>query len=101
MVAIITFFDSSHYRLFKRETYKEVLEAYLRRSITESHKIILIYDLNVKRTIFKSRAYNEHYQILRDKLSRKLKLDYTQALVIYKFISMHHDNDLLDDLLHW
>jgi len=73
---MITFYNSAHYRLFKRETYKDVLKVYIRRSITESHRIILIYDINVKKTIFKSRSYNAHYQKLREKISRNFKPEY-------------------------
>lgn len=94
MIAIISYARSGTYRLLKRENYGEVLRTYLHLMSSNEFKVILIYDLAAKRTVFKAPSYNEHCQRLRKRHS-SIEPGFAQALEIYKALA-HQQHDRMN-----
>ena len=69
MVTIISTNKTGSYRLLKRATYSAALQAYLYQTVAEKRNIVLIYDLQAKKAIYKAPSYHEHYQNLRNKFA--------------------------------
>lgn len=65
MVLIISISSVQQYLLFERDTYAQVLKAYLSLTISDQHEIILIYDTLAERIIYKINSFKEHYPDLK------------------------------------